>query len=88
MHLYSNANAIAMFLEGHKGVTKVVYPGLKSHPQHDIATRQQHGYGAMVTFYCIGEREQSAIVLQNVSTSGIPKHVSFILRPLTHTSNS
>jgi len=61
-----NANAIAMFLEGHKGVTKVVYPGLKSHPQHDIATRQQHGYGAMVTFYCIGEREQSAIVLQNL----------------------
>jgi cystathionine gamma-lyase len=45
----------------------VIYPGLKSHPQHDIATRQQNGYGAMVTFYCVGGREQSAIILQNVS---------------------
>ena len=44
-----------------------MYPGLKSHPQHDIATRQQNGYGAMITFYCVGGREQSAIVLKNVS---------------------
>ncbi len=48
-------------------MSKVVYPGLKSHPQHDIATRQQNGYGAMITFYCVGGREQSAIILQNVS---------------------
>jgi len=66
--LTSNANAIALFLECHAGVTKVVYPGLKSHPQHDIATRQQHGYGAMITFYCVGGREQSEIVLKNVSS--------------------
>lgn len=62
-----NAAAIAMFLEIHSGCTKVVYPGLKSHPQHDIATRQQNGYGAMITFYCVGGREQSGIVLKNVS---------------------
>ena len=48
-------------------MSKVVYPGLKSHPQHDIATRQQNGYGAMITFYCVGGREQSAIILENVS---------------------
>ncbi len=66
-NMISNANAIALFLEGHQGVTKCVYPGLKSHPQHDIATRQQNGYGAMITFYCVGGREQSAIVLKNVS---------------------
>lgn len=45
---------------------KVVYPGLKSHPQHDIATRQQNGYGAMITFYCVGGRAESAIILQNL----------------------
>lgn len=45
---------------------KVVYPGLKSHPQHDIATRQQNGYGAMITFYCVGGRDESAIILQNL----------------------
>ena len=65
--LLSNANAIALFLERHVSVSKVVYPGLKSHPQHEIATRQQNGYGAMITFYCVGGREQAAIILQNVS---------------------
>ena len=45
---------------------KVVYPGLKSHPQHVIATRQQNGYGAMITFYCVGGRAESAIILQNL----------------------
>jgi cystathionine gamma-lyase len=64
---YSNANAIAIFLESHQGVTKVVYPGLKSHPQHEIAKVQQHGFGAMITFYCVGGRAQSAIVLEKVS---------------------
>lgn len=44
----------------------MVYPGLKSHPQHEIATRQQHGYGAMITFFCVGGREQSGIVLENL----------------------
>jgi hypothetical protein len=63
---YRNANAIALFLESHKAVSKVVYPGLKSHPQHDIASRQQNGYGAMITFYCVGDKEQSAIILEKL----------------------
>lgn len=61
-----NAHAIAIFLEGHEMVTKVLYPGLKSHPQHLLAKKQQHGHGAMVTFYCAGGREQCACILQNV----------------------
>lgn len=63
-----NALAIALFLESHAGVKRVVYPGLPSHPQHELAKRQQHGFGAMITFYCQGGREQSAVLLQNVST--------------------
>ena len=62
----SNANAIALFLETHRGVKKVVYPGLQSHPQHEIAARQQKGYGAMITFYCIGGRDQSAVLLKHL----------------------
>lgn len=61
-----NAYAIALFLESHEGVVKVVYPGLQSHPQHELAKRQQHGFGAMITFYCVGTRKQSAIFLQNL----------------------
>eukprot|EP00956_Cyclotella_meneghiniana_P007371 scaffold10055_cov63-Cyclotella_meneghiniana.AAC.3 len=61
-----NANVIALFLENHPGVIKVLYPGLKSHPQHDIAKAQQHGFGAMITFYCVGGKPQSAIVLEKL----------------------
>jgi cystathionine beta-lyase/cystathionine gamma-synthase len=68
--LVRNAYAIALFLEGHKAVSKVLYPGLPSHPQHEIAKRQQHGFGAMITFYCVGDREQSRVILQKVSVFG------------------
>jgi cystathionine beta-lyase/cystathionine gamma-synthase len=63
---HRNAYAIALFLESHAGVKRVVYPGLPSHPQYELAKRQQHGSGAMITFYCIGGREQAAAFLQNV----------------------
>lgn len=41
---------IADFLSGHPKVKKVFYPGLKSHPQHEIASRQMSGFGALITF--------------------------------------
>ncbi|MGH9714386.1 MAG: trans-sulfuration enzyme family protein [Candidatus Acidiferrales bacterium] len=46
----SNGMAVAKFLEGHSKVKRVIYPGLKSHPQHEIAKRQQRGFGAMISF--------------------------------------
>lgn len=50
----SNALAIAKALEAHAKVTKVVYPGLKSHPQYAIAQKQMRGPGAMISFYIKG----------------------------------
>ncbi|MGE4422489.1 MAG: cystathionine gamma-synthase family protein [Pseudodesulfovibrio sp.] len=51
-----NANAleIARFLEGHPGVERVFYPGLKSHPGHEIARRQMRGFGGMLSFVAKG----------------------------------
>ncbi|EGF82431.1 hypothetical protein BATDEDRAFT_34425 [Batrachochytrium dendrobatidis JAM81] len=46
----SNALALAKHLEASPYVQEAIYPGLKSHPQHDLAVRQQHGYGGMVSF--------------------------------------
>ena len=46
----TNGQAIADFLESHPRVSKVYYPGLKSHKYHEIAARQMKGYGALVTF--------------------------------------
>jgi cystathionine gamma-lyase len=45
----SNAAAVAEYLAGHAKVETVHYPGLKDHPQHDLAARQMDSYGGMVT---------------------------------------
>jgi len=44
-----NATAVAAWLEAHPAVERVHYPGLPSHPQHDLARRQMRGFGGMVT---------------------------------------
>ncbi|PFG32457.1 cystathionine gamma-synthase [Sanguibacter antarcticus] len=46
----SNAAAVAQFLESHPKVASVLYPGLASHPQHDLAARQMSAFGGMVSF--------------------------------------
>jgi len=46
----SNALTIAQFLESHPKISRVIYPGLASHPQHELAKRQmQGGFGGIVT---------------------------------------
>ncbi|NHJ85884.1 MAG: PLP-dependent transferase [Asgard group archaeon] len=51
-----NGQAIAEFLENHSKVREVYYPGLKSHPQHQLARKQMSGFGGMVSF-CVGESD-------------------------------
>jgi cystathionine gamma-lyase len=50
----SNAMQIAAWLESHDRVERVIYPGLASHPQHDLARRQMSGSGGIVTFFIKG----------------------------------
>ena len=50
-----NAMAVANFLTEHKRVEKVYYPGLASHPDHELARRQMKGFGGMVSFQLRGE---------------------------------
>ncbi len=45
-----NARAVAAFLEGRADVERVYYPGLPSHPQHELAKRQMRGFGGMLSF--------------------------------------
>jgi cystathionine gamma-lyase len=49
-----NALALARFLEAHPQVERVTYPGLASHPQHELAKRQMSGFGGMLTFVLRG----------------------------------
>jgi len=45
-----NGQAVAEFLEGHSSVSRVLYPGLESHPYHEIARQTMQGYGGLITF--------------------------------------
>jgi cystathionine gamma-synthase len=57
-----NAHAIAEFLDGHPRVEKVFYPGLPSHPGHEIAERQMRDFGGMISFLADSEDEAVALV--------------------------
>ncbi|MFP6673647.1 MAG: PLP-dependent transferase, partial [Pirellulaceae bacterium] len=46
----ANGQAVAEFLENHPAVERVYYPGLASHPYHEVARRTMRGYGGLVTF--------------------------------------
>lgn len=54
-----NAAALAAFLSQHDEVFEVHYPGLASHPQHELAKRQQHGFGGIVSFRIRGGAERA-----------------------------
>jgi len=57
-HQY-NAMKIAEYLENHRMVDKVYYPGLESHPQHELAKRQMKGFGGMLSFELRGGLEEA-----------------------------
>ncbi|MBI3668724.1 MAG: PLP-dependent transferase [Acidobacteria bacterium] len=61
----ANGMAIAKFLEAHPKVKRVLYPGLASHPQHEVARQQQRGFGAMLSFD-LGGLEPARRLLNNV----------------------
>jgi cystathionine beta-lyase/cystathionine gamma-synthase len=57
-----NARKVVEFLEGHEAVDKVLYPGLPSHPGHEIASRQMRDFGGMMSFLVPSEEEALALV--------------------------
>lgn len=61
-----NAKKVASFLEAHPKVEKVIYPGLKSHPHHELARKQMKGFGGMITFFVKGGLSESRRFLENV----------------------
>jgi cystathionine gamma-lyase len=57
---------VARFLEGHPQVERVTYPGLPTHPQHELAARQMRGFGGMLTFVIRGGLEAARAFLKAV----------------------
>jgi len=60
----SSSLRIAEWLEGHERVESVIYPGLESHPQHELAKEQMPGFGGIVTFFIKGDLEDARRFLE------------------------
>ncbi|TMO55429.1 cystathionine gamma-synthase [Pseudoalteromonas phenolica] len=84
-----NALAIAKYLEQSEYVRKVYYPGLESHPQHELAKKQQLGFGGMVSFDIAGGLEDAAAFLTTVKEFSLAESLggveSLICHPATMT---
>ncbi|XP_068055150.1 cystathionine gamma-lyase-like [Anomalospiza imberbis] len=63
---FQNGLAVAEFLENHRRVKKVIYPGLPSHPQHEVMKRQCTGVSGVISFYIKGTKENALAFLKNL----------------------
>lgn len=79
-----NAQVIAEFLEQHEKVKRVAYPGLPSHPQHDIARRQQSGYGGMITLELKGGYDSGVQFLNSLSLICLAESLGSVESMITH----
>lgn len=80
----TNAQAVAEFLEKHPKVEKVIYPGLKSHPQYQLAQEQMLGMGGMITFFVKGGMEGSRKLLENVKVFALAESLGGVESLIEH----
>ncbi|PNS07431.1 cystathionine gamma-synthase [Solilutibacter silvestris] len=84
-----NAQQLVEFLQSHPAVAKVYYPGLESHPGHAIAARQQHGFGAMLSFELVGGEAAVAQLVDGLECFSLAESLggveSLIAHPATMT---
>src|SRR3546814_10654687 len=69
----ANALKIARFLEAHPKIAEVYYPGLESHPQHELAKRQMRGFGGMVTAIIKGGLDDARRFLERCELFALPE---------------
>ncbi len=79
-----NGRAVAEFLETHPKVERVIYPGLKSHPQHELAKQQMTGFGGMITFYIKGGLEPARRFLETVKIFALAESLGGVESLIEH----
>jgi len=87
-----NANAIAKYLSGHKNIKEVNYPGLPENANHELAKKQQKGFGGMISFEVKGGIDKVNSTLRNVKVFSVAESLggieSLICHPATMTHAS
>ena len=79
----ANGMVVAEFLESQAKVKRVIYPGLSSHPQHQLAKRQQHGFGAMISFD-LGSLEAARNLLNHVHLCSLAESLGGVETLISH----
>ena len=78
-----NGRQVAEFLAAHKKVKAVFYPGLKDHPQHELAKRQMSGFGSMITFET-GSLANAARMLKRVRVCSLGESLGGVETLISH----
>ena len=79
-----SAARIANFLEEHPKVDRVVYPGLESHPAHDIARKQMRGFGGMITIFLKGDLNAARAFLEKVKVFALAESLGGVESLIEH----
>ena len=79
-----SALKVAKFLENHDKIKSVLYPGLASHPQHEIAKQQMSGFSGMISFELTGGTESGKQLMNNVKLCGLAESLGSVETMITH----
>jgi cystathionine beta-lyase/cystathionine gamma-synthase len=79
----ANGRAVARFLDDHPRVKQVLYPGLPTHPQHDLALRQQRGFGGMISFDVV-TLENARTVLNHLKVCSLAESLGGVETLISH----
>jgi cystathionine gamma-lyase len=79
-----NGRAVAEFLRVQPKVEKVIYPGFKDHPQHELAKRQTHGFGGMISFVLKGGIAETRRFLENVKVFSLAESLGGVESLVNH----
>ena len=79
----ANAEVLAGYLAAHPKVTRVHYPGLATHPQHELAKRQMRGFGGLISFE-LGTLERARTLLNNVRLMALAESLGGVETLISH----
>ena len=79
-----NALAIAKHFENHKEISEVIYPGLKNHPQHDLAAKQMKGFGGIISMNIKGGLEKSKSFLERTEIFALAESLGGVESLIEH----
>jgi cystathionine gamma-lyase len=79
-----NGRAVAEFLRSQPKVEKVIYPGFEDHPQHELAKRQMHGFGGMISFVLKGGIAETRRFLENVKVFSLAESLGGVESLVNH----